>query len=131
MPGYFISEFGVTGFSSFESLSPYFHPEHYGLHTPPFHRRSHNHDSLIFNYFGSAALQRLDVVGERPFKAALYLSMLPQALHLHSMVDGFHVANLDGALVWDLGEIWPTAGWGILEHGSTSGSSPGAIEGGR
>jgi len=128
--GYFVSEFGVSGFSSFEALAPYMAREHYGVHTEPFHRRSHNHDQMILSYFGQRAFERLDEVGELPFKAALYLSMLAQALHLRSMVESFRASNVHGLLTWDLGENWPTAGWGSLEHGSGP-NIAGAVEGGR
>ena len=126
--GVFISEYGVTGMQSFESMAPSFPHAMRGLHADPFHRRNHNSDAMIFSYFGPQGLAQLDETGDAAFKQQLYHSMLAQALHLRGLVEGLRAANIHGMMTWDLNEIWPTGGWGSIEYGAVA---DGAIEGGR
>ena len=53
--GWFVSEFGATSFSSYESHAPtlsHEQPDHRSLHAPPFVERSWPADSIIKSYFG-------------------------------------------------------------------------------
>jgi hypothetical protein len=125
--GYFVSEFGVTGMASFESLSPSFVPEHFGVHTQPWRFRNHMPDSMGFSYFG-AGRAVFDRVGKAELQAQLYMSMIGQALLYSSMLAEFRSTNIHGTITWDLGEIWPCGGWGSLEYGA---EAPGALVGGR
>ena len=59
------------------------------------------------NSTGAAVLQR-----------HLYQSMLAQALNIKSIVETMRSANKFGALTWQLGEVWPTGGWGVVEYGA-------------
>ena len=90
--GYFVSEFGVSGFSPFEALSPYFHPEHFGLHTPPFHRRrwrgSHAPDSHT-----SAHIVSLDAVANRR------LCHTVTSVPVHTPSPSTHPTRLTGAAI--------------------------------
>ena len=125
--GYFVSEFGVTGMASFESLAPSFAAEHWGVHTQPWRFRNHMPDSMGFSYFG-ANRAVFDRVGKAELQAQLYMSMVGQALFYSSMLAEFRSTNIHGSITWDLGEIWPCGGWGSLEYGS---DAPGALAGGR
>ena len=105
--GYFVSEFGVTGMASFESLSPSFSEEHWGVHTDPWRFRNHMPDGMGLSFFG-ATKATFDRVGREALQQQLYMSMVGQALLYTSMMAAFRSTNIHGSLTWDLGEIWPT-----------------------
>jgi hypothetical protein len=56
--------------------------------------------------------------GELAFKRQLYQCMLGQALHMKSSMELHRSVNQFGTMIWQLGEIWPTGGWGSLEYGT-------------
>jgi hypothetical protein len=104
--GYFVSEFGVIGMASFESLSPSFTEAHWGVHTAPWRFRNHMPDGIGLTFFG-ATKATFDRVGRVALQEQLYMSMVGQALFYTSMLAAFRSTNIHGSLTWDLGEIWP------------------------
>ena len=131
-PGTFTSEFGATSFPSFESLSPSLGSEDdggWGLHSKSMRERNHPADSIIASYFGLKEREGLDSTGRKPLQRHLYQSMLAQALNIKSVVETHRAANSFGMLTWQLGEVWATGGWGVMEYGSIG--APGQLPGGR
>jgi hypothetical protein len=57
-------------------------------------------------------------VGPAAFKMQLYQCMLGQALHMKGSMELHRATNQFGTMIWQLGEIWPTGGWGSLEYGN-------------
>lgn len=145
VPSLFVSEFGATAMSSFESMSPTLAPVHWGLHggAPADNctdgmvrnctggnvmaQRNWACDNVIWSFFGDALL---NATGEAAFKAQLYLCQVGQALVMKQNIEGRRAANELGALTWQLNEVWPTGGWGSLEYGSI-GFTKGQVRGGR
>ena len=145
---YFVSEFGSSTMSSFESMSGTLAPNSWGLHgggvpstcvpeaggtfynnctgRNAMAQRSWAADNLVWSYFGPALL---NASGEAGFKGALFQSMIAGALNMQSVVESHRGSNCLGTLEWQLNEIWPTGGWGSLEYGSAA--SPGSLRGGR
>ena len=138
----FTSEFGSVGWSSFESMSTVFAPEHWSVHggTPPDNctngvcvggnvvaQRNYPADSLILTYFGGKQAA-LDAVGESAFKEQLYKCLMAQALVIKGYIEQHRATNTFGLMLWQLDEIWPTGGWGTVEYG---GQYPGQVVGGR
>jgi hypothetical protein len=145
-PSVFASEFGCVAMSSFESMSATLDPDHWGLHggAPPdrcgggFDRvcngtnvmaqRNYPCDNLIQAYFVTED-GYFDAVGEAAFQRQLYHCMMGQALQMKSTIEARRSRNEYGHLLWQLNEIWPTGGWGSLEHGTPG--RPGQVPGGR
>jgi hypothetical protein len=147
-PSTFVSEFGSSSMSSFESMSGTLAPDSWGLHggnkpsncTKPAQggffgpctgrnamaQRNWAADNLVWSYFGPALL---NASGEAGFKGGLFQSMLSAALNMQSVVEAHRSANYLGAIEWQLNEVWPTGGWGSLEYGAAV--SPGSLRGGR
>ena len=115
IPGYFVSETGVTGFSSFESMSATLSKENYGVHTKPFHQRNYPCDNWIYSYFRQIDL---NLTGARAFQKQLYFCMFAQGLHMKAQVESWRANNIWGMLLWQYNEIWPTGGWGSIEYGT-------------
>ena len=44
--------------------------------------------------------------------------MLGQALLVKGSMELHRATNQFGTMIWQLGEIWPTGGWGSLEYGN-------------
>ena len=130
-PGKFTSEFGCVGMSSFESMSGTLSAANWSVHAPPFRQRNWPMDDLAAAYFGTSRSQLalLTRTGARPFQAQLYQSMVAQLLKIKADVETFRAGNMFGALTWQLGEIWPTGGWGVVEYSGQG--QPGQITGGR
>jgi len=63
-------------------------------------------------------------------QAQLYLALVAQALLVKSDISTRRARNSWGTVTWQLGEIWPTGGWGALEYG-TVGFTSGQVLGGR
>ena len=82
-------------------------------------------DNFNVVYFNSLDLT---LVGEGPFKAQLYQSMVGQALNVAMKISQKRLGNTFGTMIWQLGEIWPTGGWGSIEYAS---ARPGQVLGGR
>jgi hypothetical protein len=57
--------------------------------------------------------------------------MLGSALYLMADIAVRRSANQFGLFIWQLGEIWPTGGWGSLEYGPAAGFTAGQVLGGR
>jgi beta-mannosidase len=145
-PNQFASEFGGSVWSSFESLAPTLAPAHWGIHGggPPdvcgrgfeadcngtnvAAQRNYPTDNYLSVYFGDGVDRT--AVGEFAFKAQLFQSMVGQALNVAMKITSKRLTNCFGTMVWQLGEIWPTGGWGSLEY-ATAAFTPGQILGGR
>lgn len=125
----FTSEFGSTGFSSFESMSPTLSPEHWGMHggAPPdtcttgtfegpcngtntMAQRNYPQDNYLVSYFGLPRTS-FDAVGPDFFKHQTYLSTIAMALNIKMKIESKRSANCFGTMIWQLGEIWSTGGW--------------------
>lgn len=155
VPGYLVSEFGISTASSFESMAPTLAPEHWGLHggAPPdkcvggFFRnctgsnglptnvmaqRNYPSDSIIASYFGASVIPSLDDVGTVPFARQLYLAMTACMLQQKAHIEAFRSSPSWGTVIWQLAEDWPTTGWGSLEYGTADSSlTSGQVVGGR
>ena len=149
MPGTYASEYGCVAMSSFESMSATLTPAHWSIHggSPPdtcsessyafqacdggnaMAQRNYPMDSIIAAYFG-LDMARLDEVGEAAFARQLWMSMAAQALVLTTEVTTRRSHNTWGSLIWQLNEIWPTGGWGVIEYGGL-GFTAGQVGGGR
>eukprot|EP01046_Picozoa_sp_COSAG06_P002943 COSAG06_NODE_108_length_23594_cov_43.013450_12_plen_1117_part_00 len=142
----FTSEFGVSGYSSFESMSGGLDEKHWGIHggmpgdtcrgghdpnncvgDNPMSGRNYPCDNIIEVYFGKS---NFDLVGADAFKKQLWQCMIGQALLMKQTTEGKRLGNRFGVLTWQLNEIWPTGGWGSLEYG-TVGWTKGQVLGGR
>ena len=118
----FISEFGCTGMSSFESMSATLRREHWSVRggtaeakcseglpnagrrcegANPMSQRNYPCDSLITTYFGTTQ-EELSEVGELPFKRQLWLCMAAQALTVKGQVEQYRGRNIFGLLTWQL-----------------------------
>ena len=139
LPGLFKSEFGATSFSSFESLSATLSgPRNWGAHAPAMYWRSYSQDSIVASFFGgpgAGAAVNMSVVGDAAvFARQLLLSQLAAALLVKSEVETQRSGNYFGTMLWQLGEIFPTGGWGSLEYAHTTASTlstGGQVRGGR
>ncbi len=126
--GTFASEFGVVGASSFESMSSTLSPKYWGLHSNStiWEQRNYPVDNFLISYFNYTPED--DAYGEFIFKKQLYLTMLAQGLFLKSDIEQRRGVNSYGLIVWQLSEVWPTGGWGVIEYGS---NVTGQVIGGR
>ena len=135
LPAHFHSEFGSTSFSSFESMSATLSgPKNWGAHAPAMYWRSYSQDSIVASYFGEGdgAAVNMSVVGDATvFARQLLLSQLAAALLVKSEVETQRAGNVYGTMLWQLGEIFPTGGWGSLEYATTIASTAGQVRGGR
>lgn len=129
-----MSEFGASVFSSFESLSPCLQEQHWGLHggadrdnctiiyenlnacsgLNPMAKRNYACDKHITAYFHD---ESLDEVGYEPFTKQLYQCLISQSLWMKGQIELHRNSNSFGLLIWQLNEIWPTGGWGLVEYG--------------
>ena len=114
----FTSEFGAVTWSSFESLSPTFHPSHWSLHggsapdnctdnfggnqcngTNVIAQRNYPCDSIVLTYFGGSR-QQLDEVGEAALKAQLFKCLVGSALILKGYIEQHRSTNTFGLMIW-------------------------------
>ena len=154
-PGFLVSEFGISTASSFESMAPTLDPSHWSLHggapadkcVGGFFRnctgasgqpenvmaqRNYPQDSIIASYFGMGVVPSLGDVGEIAFKRQLYFAMIACALQQKAHIEALRSAPSWGTIIWQLAEVWPTAGWGSLEYGVVDSSlTGGQVAGGR
>jgi len=146
LPSVFTSETGGVSMSSFESMAPFLDPKHWGIHGGmpqdnctqtwdnvcvggnPMAERNYPCDNIIMVYFGGDEVS-LNASGEAAFKQQLYQCLLGQALQMKSSMESHRATNAFGTMIWQLGEIWPTGGWGSLEYGTPG--VPGQVIGGR
>jgi len=127
-PGYYASEFGCVGFSSFVSMSATLSSANWGLHAKPLYQRNYPCDNLIKVYFG--VNQDLSPVGEAAFRKQMYQCGIAQLLELKSDIEVRRSGNTFGTVTWQLNEIWPTGGWGSVEYGTVN-YTTGQVLGGR
>ena len=92
--------------------------------------RSYSQDNIVASYFGNAAVNMSAVGDADIFARQLLLSQLASALLIKQTVEGLRATNNFGLLLWQLGEIFPTGGWGSLEYSGARGY-PGQVLGGR
>jgi beta-mannosidase len=131
-PGLFKSEFGVTAFSSFESISATLDPKDWGVHSKPMYWRSYSQDDIVDSYFGLNKAVNFSIIGDPAvFARQLLLSQLAAALLVKSRIETFRSENNFGTLTWQLGEIFPTGGWGSLEYAHSRTATKGQVRGGR
>ena len=133
-PGFFTSEFGVGQPASFEIMSPTLSPTYWGMHggnhsadtcTGGFAhvctggnvmaQRNYGCDDALATFFQQRLTFTLDDSGEEAFRAQLYVCQLATALSLKSTTEEHKSRNMYGLMTWQLGEVWPTYGWGSLE----------------
>ena len=139
----FTSELGAVAWSSWESMSTVFAPEHWSLHggSAPDNctngmcqggnvvaQRNYPCDSIVLTYWGGSQAE-LDEVGEAAFKRQLYHCLIGSALIIKGYIEQHRASNCFGLMLWQLNEIWPTGGWGSVEAGN--GDYPGQVTGGR
>jgi len=115
-PSFFTSEFGSSGTSSFESMSSFLPSSEWGLHSVAMYQRNYACDNFIVQYFGKD--QDLSKVGETSFQRQNYQCMIGQALNIKGYLENRRSMNTFGLFIWQLNEIWPTGGWGIIEYGT-------------
>lgn len=138
-PNQFASEFGSSTISSFESMTGTLTRKHWSLHggsdsdkcirdhgnfnrcegTNIMSERNYPCDSHVQAYFGIEEDQ-LSEVGETAFRKQLYLCLMAQTLWMKGEIESRRSKNFFGLLIWQLNEIWPTGGWGLLEYGKKS-----------
>jgi beta-mannosidase len=131
----FVSEFGATTYSSFESMSATLPESSWSLHggtapdscrhvvgnenactgTNAMAERNYPCDSRIEAYFGNVT--SLMEVGALSFQRQLYECMISQTLWMKGYIETLRSSNSYGALIWQLNENWPTGGWGCIEYG--------------
>mgnify|MGYP000567541874 CR=1 FL=1 len=91
-------------------------------------QRNHPCDDIVVACFPTEP-GHFEKVGKEAFQRQLHHCMLGQALQMKSTIEERRSRNELGHLVWQLNEIWPTGGWGSLEHGNPM--FPGQVLGGR
>jgi len=143
----FVSEFGASVSSSFESLSALLPESAWSIHgggppddceqligdvnvcngTNAMAERNYPCDNRIEAFFGGVSLEN---VGAPFFQQHLYECMIAQALWMKGQIEIMRSSNSFGTLVWQLNEVWPTGGWGAIEYGPRRGLQ-GQIVGGR
>jgi len=90
-------------------------------------QRNYPTDNYMTVYFGEGVDR--SAVGEGAFKAQLFQAMVGQALNVAYVIMQKRLSNCFGTMIWQLGEIWPTGGWGSIEYAHTW--TPGQVLGGR
>jgi len=88
-------------------------------------QRNYPCDNIILEYFGN---QNNSLVGVTEFQRQLYQCIVGQALEMKSNIENRRSGNAFGTVIWQLGEIWPTGGWGSLEYATPA---QGQVLGGR
>ena len=105
--GWYRSEFGCTGWSSFESMAGQMPPDQWSMDSPAAANRGSpgggggwNVSNVIQSYFGTAAVRALSESGERAFKRQLYQSMIGQLLNLKIEIEAWRSQNVWGTTFW-------------------------------
>ena len=129
-PGLFTSEFGATSSSSFESMSATLSPTNWGIHGEALYWRSYSQDNIIESYFGKDAVNMSSIGNAAIFSRQLLLSQLASMLLVKQTTESMRATNNFGLLLWQLGEIYPTGGWGSIEYSGPKGYL-GQVLGGR
>ena len=103
----------------------------WGVHAKPMYWRSYSADDIVETYFGLNTAVNFSTVGDPAvFARQLLLSQLAAALLVKSRIETFRSQNNFGTLTWQLGEIFPTGGWGSLEYAHVQ-ETRGQVRGGR
>jgi beta-mannosidase len=130
----FVSEFGASVSSSFESMSALLPENSWSLHggspadscgqligqvnvcngTNSMAERNYPCDNRIQAFFGNVSL---DSVGRRNLEQQLFQCMMAQTLWMKGQIEIMRSSNTFGTLIWQLNENWPTGGWGTIEYG--------------
>ena len=94
--------------------------------------RSYSQDDIVASYFGLDKAVNFSIVGDPAmFARQLLISQLAAALLVKSRIETFRSQNNFGTLAWQLGEIFPTGGWGSLEYAHSHAATAGQVRGGR
>ena len=134
-PNQFVSEFGASVFSSFESMSTVLSEGNWGLHGNPsmksncslvyknanecqgsgvLTQRNYPCDSHIEAYFGDT--HHIDEVGKNNFQLQLYQCLLSQMLWMKGTIEELRSKNSFGTLIWQMNDNWRSGSWGLLEY---------------
>jgi len=87
--------------------------------------RSYSQDSIVQSHFSSAAVNYSVIGDSETFARQLFLSQLAAAFQMKQQIETFRATNTFGTLIWQLGEIFPTGGWGSLEYAHAFAGTPG------
>lgn len=147
-PNHFVSEFGASVFSTFESMHSVMGKSSWGVHgdakqesnctqvyenanecfgSNVLSQRNYPCDNHIQAFFGESDLNR---TGRDVFQSQLYRCMIAQMLWMKGTIEMLRSQNSYGTLIWQLNDNWPTGSWGLLEYGS-NGNEYGQVLGGR
>jgi hypothetical protein len=89
--------------------------------------RSYSQDSIVQSHFSSTAVNYSVIGDSKTFARQLWLSQLAAALQMKQQIETFRATNIFGTLIWQLGEIFPTGGWGSLEYAHAFAGTPGRV----
>lgn len=137
-PSRFVTEFGASTFSSFESMSTSLSERFWNLHSlentnctiifqnlnqcenesEPIIQRNYPCDELMKAYFGDHV--HFGGVGKRYFQLQLYQCMISQTLWMKGQIEILRSQNIYGMLIWQLNDQWASGGWGLLDPDSGS-----------
>ena len=115
-------------------MSPCLHEHHWGVHGGadydnctiiygnlnecsgfnPMAKRNYACDIHITAFFHVSSL---DDVGYAAFTKQLYQCLISQSMWMKGQIELYRNSNSFGLLIWQLNEIWPTGGWGLVEYG--------------
>lgn len=79
------------------------------------------------SHFSSTAVNYSVIGDSKTFARQLWLSQLAAALQMKQQIETFRATNIFGTLIWQLGEIFPTGGWGSLEYAHAFAGTPGRV----
>jgi hypothetical protein len=145
---HFVSEFGASVFSTFESMHILLSRKNWGVHGDKretsnctavygnanecfgrnvLSQRNYPCDNHIEAYFAKVDLS---MTGEEVFRSQLFRCMIAQMLWMKGTIETLRSQNSYGTLIWQLNDNWPTGSWGLLEYGSCN-NEQGQVLGGR
>ncbi len=87
--------------------------------------RSYSQDNIVQSHFSTSAVNYSVVGDSKTFARQMLLSQLAAALQMKQQIETFRATNTFGTLIWQLGEIFPTGGWGSLEYAHAFAGTPG------
>jgi len=148
-PNFFVSEFGASVFSTFESMHAALSARNWGVHGDDrqpssncsvvyenanechgsniLSQRNYPCDNHIEAYFDGT---NLNMIGQESFRLQLFRCMMAQALWMKGTIEKLRSQNSYGTLIWQLNDNWPSGSWGLLEYGSQK-NEYGQVLGGR
>jgi hypothetical protein len=105
--GWYRSEFGCTGWSSFESMAGQMPSGQWSMDSAAAKNRGSpgggggwNVSNVLSAYFGDTAVAALAESGEAAFKRQLYQSMIGQVLNLKTEIESWRSQNVWGTTFW-------------------------------